>query len=187
MTYSQSLPTQITNRNFLSPTAFRFNVERAPKIAFYGNRINIPGLTFENATQTNYLTDIPLVGTKLGFNDLSVRFYIDEGLENYVEIQNWLRGIGYPESLREIYIWRKGDGSRGDIPKSEMNLYSDGTLTILDNQNNPKFKVKFQDLFPVSLQNIEFDATVSDLQFLQAEVQFKYSIYTIEDIDCSKC
>ena len=77
--------------------------------------------------------------------------------------------MGIPESLREIYIWRKGDGSRGDIPKSEMNLYSDGTLTILDNQNNPKFKVKFQDLFPVSLQNIEFDpeATVSDLQFLK--------------------
>ena len=40
-------------------------------------------------TQVNYLTDIPLVGTKLGFNDLSVRFYIDEGLENYVEIQNY--------------------------------------------------------------------------------------------------
>ena len=57
------------------------------KIIFYGNRINIPGLTFENITQVNYLTDIPLVGTKLGFNDLSVRFYIDEGLENYVEIQ----------------------------------------------------------------------------------------------------
>ena len=68
-----------------------------------------------------------------------------------------------------------------------MNLYSDGTLTILDSQNNPKFKVKFQDLFPVTLQNVEFDATVSDLQYLQAEVQFKYSVYTIEDIDCSKC
>ena len=32
------------------------------------------------------------------FDDLTLRFMIDENLENYMEIQNWMRGLGFPES-----------------------------------------------------------------------------------------
>ena len=181
------LPTQITNRNFLSPTAFHFQVNRAPKLSFYGSSINIPSVSFNSEVQPNYLRDIPIVGTKLDFGELSVRFYIDEGLENYMEIQDWLRGIGYPEDLDEIYKWRKNNPNMPDEKKSELNLYSDGTLTILNSNNNPMFRVIFRDLFPVSLTQVEFDTTITDLVYLQANVNFRYTIYNIEPIDCTKC
>ena len=64
-----------------------------------------------------------------------------------------------------------------------MNIYSDGTLTVLDAQQNPNFKVVFEDLFPYSLSTIEFDATVPDVQYFTAEVTFKYTIYNIRDIN----
>jgi hypothetical protein len=48
------------------------------------------------------LKDIELPGDKLIFGDLTLRFLVDEDLENYLEIQNWMRGLGYPESLQEI-------------------------------------------------------------------------------------
>ena len=56
-----------------------------------------------NATQPTYLKDLPIPGDKMEFEDLNVRFLVDENLENYMEIQNWMRGLGFPESLQEIY------------------------------------------------------------------------------------
>ena len=47
----------------------------------------------------------------------------------------------------------------------EINLYSDGTLTVLNNLNIPKFHVKFEGLFPYSLSSLQFDATQTDLDY----------------------
>jgi hypothetical protein len=43
-----------------------------------------------------------LPGDKILFEDFSLRFLVDENLENYMEIHNWIRGLGFPESLEEI-------------------------------------------------------------------------------------
>ena len=178
---AQPLTSQVTDRNFLQATGFKFIINRAPKVGFYGNAINIPGMVLGVATQPNYLRSIPRPGTQLDFNDLRIRFLIDQGLENYTEIQNWLRGIGFPESLDEIYDWQKS----GPIKEGTIdNLYSDGTLQILNGINRPTFNVKFKDLFPTSLSDVQFDATGTDVEYLTAEVSFKYSVYNITDIEC---
>jgi len=176
------LSSQITDRNFLTPTGFLFQVQRAPKISYFGNRINVPSLNLGVAQQTNYLTDIPRPGEKIDFGDLSLRFLIDENLENYLEVQNWIRGIGFPESLTQIYDFQKTGNINGD--NDMLNLYSDGTLTILSQLNKPMFYVKFEDLFPYQLSDIQFDATVADVEYLTAEVSFKYTIYNIESATC---
>ena len=176
------LSSQITDRNFLTPTGFLFQVERAPKISYFGNRINVPSLNLGVAQQTNYLTDIPRPGEKITFGDLSLRFLIDENLENYLEVQNWIRGIGFPESLTQIYDFQKTGNINGD--NDMLNLYSDGTLTILSQLSKPIFYVKFEDLFPYALSDIQFDATVADVEYLTAEVSFKYTIYNIEPATC---
>ena len=176
------LSSQITDRNFLTPTGFLFQVQRAPKISYFGNRINVPSLNLGVAQQTNYLTDIPRPGEKIDFGDLSLRFLIDENLENYLEVQNWIRGIGFPESLTQIYDFQKTGNIDGD--NDMLNLYSDGTLTILSQLNKPMFYVKFEDLFPYALSDIQFDATVADVEYLTAEVSFKYTIYNIEPATC---
>ena len=176
------LSSQITDRNFLTPTGFLFQVQRAPKISYFGNRINVPSLNLGVAQQTNYLTDIPRPGEKIDFGDLSLRFLIDENLENYLEVQNWMRGIGFPESLTQIYDFQKTGNIDGD--NDMLNLYSDGTLTILSQLNKPMFYVKFEDLFPYALSDIQFDSTVTDAEYLTAEVTFKYTIYNIETATC---
>jgi hypothetical protein len=94
---------QIENRNFLSPSGFKFTIKRSPKVAFFCNEANIPDLTLGIAIQPTYLKDIDTPGDKIVFGDLNLRFMVDEDLENYMEIQNWIRGLGYPEKLEEIY------------------------------------------------------------------------------------
>jgi hypothetical protein len=181
MAVSNAYKNQIQNRNFLSPVGFKFTLNRAPKVAFFGNSTNIPGMTLGIAVQPTYLKDIDIPGDKITFNDLTLRFLVDENLENYVEIQNWIRGIGYPESLSEIYNWQKNNSVMDVQDKSQMNLYSDATLTVLTSSNNSNFQVKFSDVFPYSITDLQFDATDSDIDYLTAEVTFKYTIYNIVD------
>ena len=171
---------QVKNKNFLNPTGFKFILNRAPKVVFFSNQANIPGLTLGVTDQPTYLTDIPVPGDKLQFQDLRLRFLVDEDLENYLEIQHWLRGLGFPDSLKEIYDWQR---SNPNAPSGPLNYTSDGTMNVLTSSNTPNFKVKFLDMFPVSLSDLDFDATDSDIDYLTANVTFKYTIYNITDLD----
>lgn len=174
--------TQIENRNFLSPTGFKFILTRSPKVAFFCNQANIPDLNLGVAIQPSYLKDIDTPGDKIVFGDLNLRFLVDENLENYMEIQNWIRGLGYPESLEEIYDFQKNGIVNPKYQQKSMNIYSDGTLQILSSNLIAKFNVNFKDLFPYSLSTISFDATDTDIQYFTSDVSFKYTIYNITDL-----
>jgi hypothetical protein len=177
---------QIQNRNFLAPTGFKFALNRAPKVTFFGNQANIPGMTLGIANQPTYLKDIDTPGDKIVFDDFTLRFLVDENLENYMEIYNWIRGLGYPESLQEIYDWQSSNKNFEQPDKSTMNLYSDGTLQVLTSHQNPNFKIVFKDLWPYSLSTLQFDATDTDVQYFTSEVVFKYTIYNITDLSGNK-
>jgi len=175
-------PSQIENRNFLAPTGFKFNLKRSPKVAFFCNQANIPDLNLGVAIQPNYLRDIPTPGDKIDFGDLNLRFLVDENLENFMEIQNWIRGLGYPESVQEFRDLEAGGLTKGRYVRDKQNIYSDGTLQILSSNLVAKFNVNFKDLFPYSLTTLTFDATDTDIQYFTADVGFKYTSYNITDL-----
>ena len=93
---------QPTNRNYLSPTGFKFTITRSPKVSFFCNQANIPDLNLGVAVQPTYLKDIDTPGDKIQFGDLTLRFLVDEDLKNFMEIQKWIRGLGFPESMQEF-------------------------------------------------------------------------------------
>ena len=174
--------TPIDNRNFLSPTGFKFALKRSPGVAFFCNQANIPSLDLGIAVQPSYLKDIDRPGDKITFGDLNLRFLVDEDLVNYMEIQNWIRGLGFPESLDQFQEL-KDENVLGPMGKSNDDIYSDGTLQILSSNLIPKFQVIFRDLFPVSLSTVTFDATDTDIEYFTADVSFKYTIYTLTDME----
>ena len=172
---------QIKNRNFLSSVGFRFTLNRAPKVAFFTNTANIPAINLGVAEQPNYLNDIPVPGDKMIFEDFTLRFLVDENLENYMEIQNWMRGLGFPESLQQIYDFQHEREVFEQPYKSDMNLYSDGTLIGLTSNQRFNFQVKFRSMFPIFLSQLDFDATMPDTEYFTADVTFKYLMYNILD------
>ena len=175
-------PSQIENRNFLAPTGFKFVLKRSPKVAFFCNQANIPDLNLGIASQPSYLKNIPTPGDKIEFGDLTLRFLVDENLENYMEIQNWIRGLGYPESMDEFVRLENEAVIESRYVGKGDNIYSDGTLQILSSNLVAKFQVFFKDLFPYSLSTITFDATSTDIEYFTADVSFKYTIYTLTDL-----
>jgi hypothetical protein len=97
-----------------------------------------------------------------------------------MEVHNWLRGLGYPESIQE-FIDMKADNlyDPSISAKNPMNEYSDASLFIYKSNFNEIARIDFKDVFPVSLSTVQFDATAEDINYVTAEVTFKYSIYNI--------
>jgi hypothetical protein len=166
---------QIDNRNFLSGVAFKFSLTKFPKVDFFSNSARIPELTLELASQSSYLKNIDIPGERLTFGDLTLRFLVDENMENYISVYNWLKGLGFPETTQQFADLNKDrDGIRD--PKE---AFCDGTLRILNSNYREVAQVKFRDLFPTSLTSLDFDATNTDIQYFTAEATFKYTIYNL--------
>ena len=166
---------QIANRNFLSGVAFKFNLTKFPKVDFFSNSARIAELNLELTTQASYLKNIDVPGERLSYGDFTLRFLVDENMENYQSIYDWLTGLGFPETTKEFAeIIKDKDGQRD--PKE---AFCDGTLRILNSNFREVGKVKFNDLFPISLTSLEFDATNTDVQFFTAEATFKYTLYKL--------
>ena len=166
---------QIQNRNFLSGVAFKFNLAKFPKVDFFSNSARIPELNLELTTQPSYLKNIDVPGERLTFGDFTLRFLVDENMENYISVYDWLTGLGFPETTKEFADLIKDKDGQRDAKEA----FCDGTLRILNSNFREVAKVKFNDLFPTSLTSLDFDATNTDVQYFTAEATFKYTLYKI--------
>lgn len=175
------------NKNFLSVTGFKFIIQRTKKVTFYCNAANLPGINLGTAIQSTYLKNIDVPGDKLTYQDLNIKFLVDENMENYIQVYDWMTGLGYPESVQQYQEMK--DSARyfpSRDARDPFNERSDGTLQVLTSNYRPSVEVIFKDLFPTSLSTLAFDATVPDQQYLTAEATFKYTIYDIYNVDGKK-
>jgi len=170
-----SFPNQIDNRNFLSPIGFKFTLSKEPKASFFCNSARIPEINLGTAIQPSYLKDLDVPGDKLTYGDFSLRFMVDENMENYMAIHNWLTGLGYPETTQQFKDLTTNDDGVRDLKEQ----FSDGSLHILNSNFRDVAIVKFKDLFPTYLTSLEFEASDTDINYFTAEVSFKYTVYNI--------
>jgi len=196
MTTSQSpLSRQPTKLDYASPTQFRFMLNQLPKVEFFTVGTNLPGITLSEAVQNTPFKDIPMPGNKLEYEDLSVTFIVDEYLENYTSLHEWLLAFGFPKNREQFSTFRSTTsnaptdtrGSSKDIADVGVStaikgMFSDATLTILSNKNNPIVEVRYEDIFPTSLSALDFNQNATDVEYLQATATFKYKLYEIETI-----
>lgn len=172
---------QIENRNFLSPTGFKFVLSKYPKIDFFSNEASIPGINLGVAIQSNYLKNIPIPGEKLSYDDFTLKFIVDEKLENYLAVHNWMRGFGFPENFKE-YQDLLNQETINPGKQTASSGESDGSLIIYNSNFNPIVNVNFIGLFPIALSTVNFDATVQDINYVTAEVTFNYTLYNIKPV-----
>lgn len=173
--------------NYLRPNAFRFVIKDIPHVAYTCQSANLPALQLGFAVQPTPFVDLPRIGDKLNYAEFTIRFLIAEDMVNYRELLEWLVALGFPNSYDEYPGFA---GSRlnqfpfrkGPYGETEAVAYSDGTLTILDSANNPKTRILFKDLFPVSVEALDFDVTSSAVDYFVGIASFKYRTFEIEPI-----
>ena len=197
MTVTNTLQRQPTKFDYASPTQFKFQIQKLPKVEYFTTACNIPGISLGNTVQPTPLADIPLPGDTISFSDLEITFLVDENLENYREIHGWMYGIGYPKSRTQFadlvgankdrFPTQGKDSQTSDAGKVKYGatplgpIFSDATLNVLSSKNRANIEVRFSDVFPVSLSSLNFDQAADDINYLTATVSFKYKIYEFAD------
>ena len=192
-TAQSPLARQPEKLDYASPTQFKFGIHQLPKVEFFTLSANVPGISAGVVTRATPFKDIPLVGDKIAYENLSVTFQVDEYLENYVSLHNWMKGIGFPTNRQEFRTYRdvtSNTPAGGNEPSIDVigsatpdrALYSDAYLMVLSNKNNPIVEVNFQDIFPISLGALEFTQSVTDIEYMTATAEFAYQIYEINTL-----
>ena len=193
MTITNAYSRQPTKFDYASPTQFKFQLLKLPKVEYFCTSVNIPGVTLSNVDIATPLKSIPVPGTILNYGDLEMSFLVDENLENYREIHGWLTGLGFPRDHKQAKTLVDAAKDRfptggkseaitdaGKVTGSPMPLgpvFSDATLNVLTSKNTANIEVRFSDMFPVSLSALNFNQQAADVDYLSASVTMKYKIY----------
>ena len=200
MTTTNSYTRQPTKLDYASPTQFKFNILKLPKVEYFCTAINVPGVELSSLEQVTPLKNIPVPGEKLTYQDLNVTFLVDENLENYRELHNWLTGLGFPEDHTQFANLQSAGTDRfptssgsvsTEIGKQKYgapsagSTLSDATLMVLTNKNNPVVEIRFKDLFPTSIGPLQYNQQETDITYLSVNCVFKYEIYTFAGINSS--
>ena len=191
-TAQSPLARQPDQLDYASPTQFRFGIHQLPKVEFFTVSANLPGVSVPTTTLATPFTDISIMGEKTEFENLTISFIVDEYLENYITLHNWLTGIGFPKSRSQFSTFRditsdtpdsqKGVSTDiGDVKQStpDKSMYSDAFLMILSNKNNPIVEVNFHNVYPISLSALDFSQAATDVEYMTASAEFAYQIYEI--------
>ena len=193
MTTTNAYDRQPTKFDYASPTQFKFQLLKLPKVEYFCTSVNIPGVSLSNVDIATPLKSIPVPGTILNYGDLEMSFLVDENLENYREIHGWLTGLGFPRDHKQAKTLVDAAKDRfptdgksdaitdaGKVTGSPMPLgpvFSDATLNVLTSKNTANIEVRFSDMFPVSLSALNFNQQANDVDYLSASVTMKYKIY----------
>ena len=200
MTITNALSRQPTKLDYASPTQFKFNIIKLPKVEYFCTAVNIPGISINYVEQQSPLKDIPHPGEKLKYADLQMTFIVDENLENFQEIHGWLYGLGFPDGYSDYKSLMDAGQDRFPTSKGSVSdelgkvrypapsqgaAFSDATLMVLTNKNNPVVEVRFKDVSPISLGGLQYNQQATDINYLTCDVIFKYSIYRFANINSS--
>ena len=169
---------QPENRSYLSSLGFRFVLNRTPNTNYFVQTVQLPTLSLGQFDIDDPFVKLPMPGTKLSFEPLDINFLVDEDMTNYLELHDWLRGLGFPESFDQYgNLIRQNQATPS---QRDSAVFSDGTLIVLSSHQNANVKITFKDMFPLSLSELTFDSTLSDVEYLRATVTFRYRLYSIE-------
>ena len=193
MTITNTMQRQPTKFDYASPTQFKFQIQKLPKVEYFTTACNIPGISLNATVQPTPLADIPLPGDTISFGDLEITFLVDENLENYREIHGWMYGIGFPKARTQFadlvaankdrFPTEGRDSQATDAGKVKYGaqglgpIFSDATLNVLTSKNNANIEVRFNNVFPISLSGLNFNQQANDIDYLTATVSFKYKLY----------
>jgi len=143
-----------SNVNFLIPTSFKMVIDSSEfgNLEYFITNVSLPSINIGeiDTSYRNYQGFIS--GEKLVYESLTCQFLIDEDMNNYKEVHDWLL---HNTSSNEIKT-------------------KDLVLSIFSSKNQPKREIRFVEAFPTSLESIEFDTQAQGSDYLKGSVTFRY-------------
>ena len=161
----QATSTLVENLAFINPSGFKLIIDskKYPNAQYMVQTIALPDMSISPAVLNTPKRNIGLAPDKIEYNPFDLTFLVDEKMQNYKEIHDWILGL----VTEDDYGVRKA---------------RDVTLQVLNSHNNVSQEIQFIDAFPINLSSLPFDATTTDIQYLTAAVTFQYSYFKFKPI-----
>ncbi len=157
-----------TKPNFLSPLSYKFVLARTPNLNFNVQTVRLPGMTLSSTETATPFVSIPNSG-KITYSPLTITFRVAEDMTDYLEIHNWMKGLGSPTDFTGY----------ANLQNSSAGLYSDATLVINNSRRLGNISAKFIQLFPIDISDLQFTTMDVDVNYIECTVDFRFLSYEI--------
>ena len=175
---SKLTDSQPTNLNQLNVVSFDVSFSRLPAVQYFCQRISLPTVVLGETNEPTPFLNIPVEGDTLTFEAMSLSFIVDEDLQNYREMYNWMTALGFPRDYGQFAALKEAKGAGQTDSK-----YSDLTIILNTNKAIPNYRIKFTDCFPTSLSSIQFDATPTGMDPIVVDATFNFrGMFDIEKV-----
>jgi len=164
-----TLSTVPTNKSFLSNNKFEFVLGRIPNFTFFVQGVNLPGMSLQSSSINTPFSAVSIPGNQITFGTLSLSFIVDEDMQSWYELYNWIVQLGNPRGYNKV-------GTLTGQPGSVTSTTSDATLILKSNANNPNFQFNFFDVYPTELGDMSF-STTENQEFVTSTATFNYGFY----------
>jgi hypothetical protein len=161
--------TQPGNINQLNIVNFEVNFSRLPTVEYFCQRINMPAVILGDTFQPTPFLNTPVEGDTLVFESVNMSFILDEDMQNYIEMYNWLTALGFPREYGQFQTLQDA-GTASEYSSK----FSDMDIILNTNKANPNYKVTFNDVFPTSISAVQFDTTASSLEPIVVDATFNF-------------
>jgi hypothetical protein len=164
------------NQDLLQSAKFILSFPRLTAVQFFCQAANVPGLLCNPAIQATPFSDLPIAGDKLVYGTLDVEFLLDEELQTWISIHDWMRGLSFPAEFEEYKNLKHLSRYSEQVKYPQ---YADAELISLSASGQPLVKFHFIELFPISLSRIEYDIRIGSEKTMTATSSFKFKRYNI--------
>ena len=178
----QALARQPTIFDYAQNSQFRVSFPNYPKVTYFCTAVTIPGISLTAVDRPTSLANIPMVGDTIAYENFDMTFIVDEKLENYREIYDWMVNIGFPDNHQQFRDTSRRDPGGGPRRLGDRELYDDIMITVLSSKNNPVVRMRLYEAWPVQLGGLEYTQAGTDVEYLTCDVSWAYMYYDFKSI-----
>ena len=158
----------ITNESYLQPISFQFSCPKTPTLNYFVQSVSIPAVDSAAALQPTALVPAPVPGQDFTYNPLTVSFIIDENMNNWLEVYNWMISTKATD--------------RFDRVAEPADQFADATVMVMNNKMQAIRRIEFSRIFPTNLSEISFDSANTDPGPILATATFAYTYYEVSEL-----
>lgn len=143
--------------NLLALTGFKLfiNSEDFKHVQYFAVSASFPSVSLPEVTTSFRNNQGFVAGDKLAYDPVTMRIAIDEKLESY----------------REIFNWMHSNTTNRDLTVHDI------TLHFLTNHNNISRSIRFANAFPTTIGGLEFNVQQTESEYAFLDITFRYDYF----------
>ena len=165
-----------TSNNFVKETAFSFACAYIPDTVYHLQTATLPGISASPVNVGTPLSPVLVPGDNVEWSPITITFMVDEELANYRKMHDWIVKLYTGRDTSDLTTLKSENFIQEDLGGG----VTDATLTVRSNKQNTTLRVKFEELFPTSLSDLQFTTVSEDAEYLVATATMVYNTYTID-------